>query len=220
MSNPETSQVMSLPLPPANYVNLYTDEHIRKNRAPRPPMPCSESYSMFGNTFNNDDTIIRPLEQQGFRRLYPQHFDRKKELKKLNHSLLVNFLDLIDFLVHNPDNSRRAEKVEDLSLLFVHIHHLLNEFRPHQARETLRVMMEMQKRQRIETAHRFQKHLEKVREIIKNAFSSLPDKTDEDNKLIVPTEWMELNNEFAAGESNQDPCHPHDRLMCSIVDNM
>jgi mediator of RNA polymerase II transcription subunit 7 len=52
--------------------------------------------------------------------------------------------------------------VEDLSLLFIHIHHLLNEFRPHQARETLRVMMELQRRQRAETAHRFQKHLDKV----------------------------------------------------------
>jgi len=54
-------------------------------------------------------------------------------------------------------------QVEDLSLLFIHIHHLLNEFRPHQARETLRVMMELQRRQRHETALRFQKHLEKVR---------------------------------------------------------
>lgn len=53
-------------------------------------------------------------------------------------------------------------QVEDLSLLFIHIHHLLNEFRPHQARETLRVMMELQRRQRHETALRFQKHLEKV----------------------------------------------------------
>lgn len=83
------------------------------------------------------------------------HFERRRELKKLNHSLLVNFLDLLDLLVHCPDSPKRAEKVEDLSLLFIHIHHLLNEFRPHQARETLRVMMELQKRQRIETATRY-----------------------------------------------------------------
>lgn len=67
---------------------------------------------MFGNQFNNDDTIIRPLEAQGIKRLYPQHFDRKKELKKLNHSLLANFLDLIDLLVNSPDSPRRAEKVD------------------------------------------------------------------------------------------------------------
>lgn len=83
------------------------------------------------------------------------HFERRRELKKLNHSLLVNFLDLLDLLVYCPDSPKRAEKVEDLSLLFIHIHHLLNEFRPHQARETLRVMMELQKRQRLETAMRY-----------------------------------------------------------------
>jgi mediator of RNA polymerase II transcription subunit 7 len=132
---------------------LYTDENVRTFRAPKPPTP-QDTYTMFGNPFTNDDNIIRPLESQGFKRLYPQHFDRRKELKKLNHSLLVNFLDLMDLLVSCPDSPRRTEKIEDLSLLFVNMHHLLNEFRPHQARETLRVMMEMQKRQRLETALR------------------------------------------------------------------
>lgn len=103
---------------------------------------------------------------QGIKRLYPQHFDRRRELRKLNHSLLVNFLDLIDLLVQCPDSPRRTEKVEDISLLFIHIHHLLNEFRPHQARETLRVMMELQRRQRNETSQRFHVHLDRVRIIL------------------------------------------------------
>lgn len=72
---------------------------------------------MFGNSFQNDDTIIRPLESQQIRRLYPQHFDRKKELKKLNHSLLVNFLDLIDILIYAPESQRRTEKIDDLTLV-------------------------------------------------------------------------------------------------------
>lgn len=118
MANSETAQVISLPLPPAQYVNLYTDENIRKNRAPRPPPPIQDTYSMFGNTFNNDDAIIRPLEVQGFKRLYPAHYDRRKELKKLNHSLFVNFLDLIDLLIHYPDSPRRTEKVCILNIFF------------------------------------------------------------------------------------------------------
>lgn len=119
MANADTIQVSSLPLPPAQYINLFTDENIRKNRAPKPPPPIQDSYTMFGNPFSNDDNIIRPLEAQGFKRLYPQHFDRRKELKKLNHSLLVNFLDLIDLLVHYPDSPRRAEKViVNCNLLF------------------------------------------------------------------------------------------------------
>ncbi|XP_058804521.1 mediator of RNA polymerase II transcription subunit 7 [Phymastichus coffea] len=220
MASSDAIQVSSLPLPPVQYINLYTDENVRRNRAPRPPPPIQDNYSMFDSIFNADDTIIRPLEAQGIKRLYPQHFDRRRELKKLNHSLLVNFLDLIDLLVLCPENPRRAEKVEDLSLLFIHIHHLLNEFRPHQARETLRVMMELQRRQRLETATRFQKHLEKVQEILQNALQQLPDTSELETKLSAQTEDMEIDNDSSAEQQAVDPCSPRDRIMCKVIDDM
>lgn len=219
MANPEVTQVMSLPLPPAQYFNLYTDENIRKNRAPKPPPAITDTYQMFGSTFNNEE-MIRSLESQGIRRLIPQHFDRRKELKKLNHSLFANFLDLIDLLIHYPDSPKRTEKIEDLSLLFVHIHHLLNEFRPHQARETLRVLMEVQKRTRIETAVRFQKHLEKVRELVRAAFAQLPEITESDCKVGDIIAGVSDTTTSNGNETIVDSCDPMDRLMCEIVDNM
>lgn len=111
MASSDAIQVSSLPLPPVQYIGLYTDENVRRGRAPRPPPPIHDTYTMFGSQFNSEDSIVRPLESQGFKRLYPQHFDRRRELKKLNHSLLVNFLDLIDILVLCPDSSKRTEKV-------------------------------------------------------------------------------------------------------------
>lgn len=221
MSAPEATQVMSLPLPPLHYINLYTDENIRKNRAPKPPTAITDTYSMFGSTFNNEE-MIRSLESQGIRRLIPVHFDRRKELKKLNHSLFANFLDLIDLLIHYPDSPRRMEKIEDLSLLFVHLHHLLNEFRPHQARETLRVLMEMQKRTRIETGLRFQKHLERVKKSVTKAFAQLPDFADES---ITTQNNSDINENHSKSpvckvEKPVDSCDPLDRLMCQIVDNL
>lgn len=60
----DTVQVSSLPLPPMQYISNYTDENVRRGRAPRPPLPIHDTYSMFGNAFNTDDTIIRPLESQ------------------------------------------------------------------------------------------------------------------------------------------------------------
>lgn len=219
MANPEITQVMSLPLPPAQYINLYSDENIRKNRAPKPPPPILDTYQMFGSTFNNEE-MIRSLESQGIRRLIPQHFDRRKELKKLNHSLFANFMDLIDLLIQYPDSPKRIEKIEDLSLLFVHIHHLLNEFRPHQARETLRVLMEVQKRTRIETALRFQKHLEKVRELVRAAFTQLPDISESDWNMADNKSGLTDSNKVNGNDANTDQCHPLDRLMCQIIDNM
>ncbi|XP_068181630.1 mediator of RNA polymerase II transcription subunit 7 [Antennarius striatus] len=171
----EPQQVSALPPPPMQYIKEYTDENVRKGLAPKPPPPIRDSYMMFGNQFQCDDLIIRPLESQGIERLHPMQFDHKRELKKLNMSILVNFLDLLDILIKSPGSLKREEKLEDLKLLFVHLHHLINEYRPHQARETLRVMMEVQKRQRLETAERFQKHLERVVEMIQGCLASLPD---------------------------------------------
>ncbi|XP_013789781.1 mediator of RNA polymerase II transcription subunit 7-like [Limulus polyphemus] len=211
----EPAQVSSFPLPPLQFVNWYTDENIERGRAPSPPKPVLDSYTMFGVHLQTDDVIIRPLESQGIRRLYPQNYDNKRELKKLNHSILVNFLDLLDILIRCPDTSKREEKQDDIKLLFIHMHHLINEYRPYQARDTLRVMLEVQKRQRLETAERFQKHLDKVRELLHNTLSSLPETADLDSNLIVPEENMDTTE---AHKAECQDCYRLDKLMCNIID--
>ncbi|MCL4137429.1 UNVERIFIED_CONTAM: hypothetical protein GTU68_049052 [Idotea baltica] len=149
MSFPVEAELKStFPPPPTQYINSYTDENVRRGRVPKPPPQPHTEYTMFGTPFNAEDAIIRPLESQTIRRLYPQSFDHRRELKKLNHSILVNFMDLLDILIKCPDSSKRTDKIDDINLLFINMHHLINEFRPHQARETVRVMLEMQKRQR------------------------------------------------------------------------
>lgn len=82
----------------------------------------------------------------------------------------MNFLDLIDILVQCPESPKRAEKIDDISVLFIHIHYLLNEYRPHQAGDTLCTMLELQKRQRLETTIRYRKHIERVSGMFKTYF--------------------------------------------------
>ncbi|KAL6480162.1 hypothetical protein MHYP_G00111950 [Metynnis hypsauchen] len=244
----EPQQVSALPLPPMQYIKEYTDENVRKGLAPKPPPPIRDTYLMFGNQFQCDDLIIRPLESQGIERLHPMQFDHKRELKKLNMSILVNFLDLLDILIKSPGSIKREEKLEDLKLLFVHMHHLINEYRPHQARETLRVMMEVQKRQRLETAERFQKHLERVVEMIHNCLASLPDDLPQPDassgagasglavgsgsgsESRLKTEPMDLEEagvSCMAGQTDKsvpstkkEKVWDKDAAMCSIIDEM
>jgi len=216
-----TQTQSSLPLPPQTYVSLYSDENLRKGRVPKPPPPPSphETYMVFGTTYHADDVIVRPLESQGIRRLYPQNFDHRRELKKINLSVLVNFLDLLDVLIHCPDSPKRQEKIDDISLLFIHMHHLINEFRPHQARETLRVMMEVQKRQTFETCDRFQKHLEMSVEIIKQALNNLPEQLDVgDSKVLAMAEALLPKSK--SGIAKEPVVSSQDQMMCDIVDSL
>ncbi|KAF8398574.1 hypothetical protein HHK36_017505 [Tetracentron sinense] len=68
--------------------------------------------------------------------------DFKKELRSLNRELQLHILELADVLVERP--SQYARRVEDISLIFRNLHHLLNSLRPHQARATLIHILELQ----------------------------------------------------------------------------
>lgn len=87
-------------------------------------------------------------------------------------------------------------------------------------------MLEVQKRQRLETAERFEKQLEKVAEMLKATTDSLP--TDNQlsiNQLLERTSRMiwkarEAKNAHDGREQPEMPqCDPRDRLMCELVDN-
>lgn len=179
---------------------------------------------MFGMVYQAEDQIIQPLESQGCRRLYPLNYDHKRELRKLNHSVLFNFLELLDILITAPDSQKRNEKLDDLSLLFVHMFHLINEFRPNQARETLRAMLEKQLTQRVDIAGRFDEQLQRVRAMLFSAAAALPD----DDASILRTIARDTVTEDGAGPidavvKSDDAGEEYRRLdkaMCDIVDTL
>ncbi|KAK2594198.1 Mediator of RNA polymerase II transcription subunit 7 [Conoideocrella luteorostrata] len=113
-----------------------------------PSEPADGRWRIFGDQYMLDDKLPS-LEDQGMTNLPntnlsnskdAKHYDRAFELKKLAKSLLLNFLELAGTLSRNPADAE--EKIQDLRTLFINIHHILNEYRPHQARESAIAMMQ------------------------------------------------------------------------------
>ena len=76
------------------------------------------------------------LTELRVRQLYPdgEALDRTAELRALNKSALMNYLELVGIMGVDP--AGWVEKIDDLRIIFVNIHHLLNEYRPHQVQNT------------------------------------------------------------------------------------
>jgi len=211
------------------YIQVFSDDNVSSNTCPQPPKPvCEGQYSMFGQTIAMDDHIIRSLESQGLRRLYPREYDHKRELKKMNASILVNFLDILDVLVRCPDTNKREDKTHDIQLLFITMHHLINELRPHQARESIRVLMQSQKRQRFETTARLDKQIERVRDLMNTAVNSISEDTLMDTLDVKPnmsdlnalTKTSGLTNGADSSGISVDNTYEKDALMCDFVEEL
>jgi len=124
----------------------------------------------------------------------------------------------VDICIRNPESEARAAKIDDLTLLFIHMHHLVNEFRPHQARETLRVMMEQQKRQRLEIAERFRRHFDKASELVQQAINSIPESSESNIKLLIDIERVQPTDGNGNNQTSEDGCAEEDRVMCQLID--
>ncbi|KAL7622153.1 Mediator of RNA polymerase II transcription subunit 7 [Parahypoxylon ruwenzoriense] len=123
----------------------------RELRNLQPPLePADGEWRVFGDKYRLVDELPK-LEDMQIRRLFPnpedrdrdgKHFDRALILKRLAKSLLLNFLELMDLFATSPEAA--AEKITDIRDMLINFHHLINEYRPHQARESLISMMQAQ----------------------------------------------------------------------------
>jgi mediator of RNA polymerase II transcription subunit 7 len=154
--------------PPPWYYKHFTNKNLEtlkqlqaKDESPSFPLnllippepPSDQAYRSFGNIWQADDKLLS-LTDAGIKQLYKEigpdprtgisssHQDRIWELKKLLKSLLISFLDLVGIMSIAPENF--PAKVEDMRIILINMHHLLNEYRPHQSRESLILIMEDQ----------------------------------------------------------------------------
>ncbi|KAL7752039.1 Mediator of RNA polymerase II transcription subunit 7 [Sorochytrium milnesiophthora] len=162
------------PAPPA-YFRRYAasdsaaadDSKTQDDVSLKPPPPVSGKYTMFG-TLLDSEHIQPTLQDFGIKQLYPSdpELDRKAELRKLIFSAVFSYMNLMDTLIAHP--SQFESQIDMLKTIFLNVHHLLSEYRPHQARQSLQMLMEQQTadvHERIQQLHRC---CEQVKEVCRD----------------------------------------------------
>ncbi|POS82412.1 hypothetical protein EPUL_006262, partial [Erysiphe pulchra] len=197
--------------PPSRLPDLPPELQFLK--PPEPPTELRGKFRCFGDVYYIKEELPS-LQDMGVEQVYtppstPQsseslsqstqtHHDRAFILKRLAKSLLLNFLELVSIMATN--SSQWTEKVQDIRTLSVNFHHLLNEYRPHQARESLILMMREQLDHRRAEISGVEECRGKVEKILENLSKiEIP----EDTKPISKTEteieadiYMALDKEF------------------------
>ncbi|KAF2200582.1 hypothetical protein GQ43DRAFT_456335 [Delitschia confertaspora ATCC 74209] len=137
----------SHPLSLSQILNLPPE--LRYLVPPEPPAE-DEAYRVFGETRRLNQSPAT-LESWGYERLYPPPSSlttstwtrtRQQHLLTLTRSALLSFLELLGILAVNPAPEQWQEKMTDIAALVANAHSIINEYRPHQARETLIRQME------------------------------------------------------------------------------
>jgi hypothetical protein len=133
----------SIPPPPPPFWQLFASADTSQHPSP-PPLPPTavRSYQMFGEKYARD--LPAPTVQDNSVLLADTlaAADVVAELRRLNNSILVNFLLLTELLLTRRDRIRA--KLDELSALFATFHHLVNRYREVQARDTLAGYLERQ----------------------------------------------------------------------------
>ncbi|GAV52846.1 hypothetical protein ZYGR_0AI01280 [Zygosaccharomyces rouxii] len=140
-----------------------------------PPMP-KDQYRAFGSIWQVKDRLP-DLEASGLTQLYKKPDDNSdgstdyqykiQELRRLLKSLLLNYLELVGALSMNPELF--PGKVDHIRIILVNMHHLLNEYRPHQSRESLIMLLEEQ----LEYKKREIQHIEQVCQNVREKLSKI-----------------------------------------------
>ncbi|KZM27416.1 Mediator of RNA polymerase II transcription subunit 7 [Ascochyta rabiei] len=143
---------------------------------PPPPPSAHESFHVFGelakssgtnNFAQTMDFVSKTLGEQfvlsdwTYTQLYPStadpsnsteaNIDRQQYLNRFNRSIIIEYISLLGIVALNPTSEHKDKKLKHILTLVCNMHALINEYRPHQARETLiRIMEEQVRRKKAE----------------------------------------------------------------------
>ena len=92
--------------------------------------------------------------------------DRQNYLFRFIRSIMLSYVALLGIVASNPTSPHKDEKLKDILTMVTNMHALINEYRPHQARETLIGKMEEQVERKQKEIQGVKKMAERVRTVL------------------------------------------------------
>lgn len=170
-----------------------------------PPAPPPDGqFRSFGISYD-----IRPPSTSS------QRVPIRDALLSLNDRLLQLYLRYVQILGTNPSGRLWVPQWQEIRKTFEEMHTIINEYRPHQARETLILMMEDQIKQFQEETERLKASVAKA----KQAMESLSNGTEDNVAKATINENHGTNGETQSTEqsSRKHPTAKHD--MWQVIEN-
>ncbi|OJD31441.1 rna polymerase ii mediator complex protein [Diplodia corticola] len=131
--------------------------------SPSSPSQQQQHHQQQADRDSSDPTTTTTTRQQPQPIQSQWTLDRASYIKKMAQSLLLNYLELAGLLAQDP--ARWQDKYEHMQTLLFNAHHLINEYRPHQARASLIAMLEEQlarRREEVDGVRRMGERIEGV----------------------------------------------------------
>lgn len=191
------NQVSIFPVPPLDYFSKYFSDEVlslnynisegirsreptpgaeeteRPKRFPSPPpVPEDDCCVAFGIPLTPTDHLLRDLDVQGIVSLGTESVSRKVLLKRLLWSAISKFLEIVDYLIKNPGNEKRSVIIEELQTIFINFHHVVNQYRLPQARESVVELIKIQKISRVGQTQALLDSIADTMNILRNLQSS------------------------------------------------
>ena len=173
---------------PAQLLDLPTE--LRYLVPPAPPVPDVE-YNVFGKKTKIDriddyPEVMNQIRERlqhhpaapdeavldwTYEQLYPaadalSFADRQRYLFRFLRSIILSYIELLGVVAQDPTSEAKEEKLKDILTLALNMHALINEYRPHQARETLIREMERQVERKRGEVEGVKKMGERVKEVL------------------------------------------------------
>jgi mediator of RNA polymerase II transcription subunit 7 len=131
------------------------------------------------------------LKDWSYERLYPSTsssasasstLDRQRYLFRFLRSILVAYIELLGIAAVNPTSELKDDKLKDILTLVTNMHALINEYRPHQARETLIRDMERQVERKKREIEGVRSMKERVGDVLEGFGREIPREKDGNNE--------------------------------------